>query len=674
MDDLKARFSIEAAELIEKLEQQLLGIENHGQTTEAVGEIFRIIHTIKGTAAMFGFSNMGLLTHDTEDLYDEIRNGKLAFNKEILNLSFKIVDLLNNLLQNNDKLNDAAGKQMTQIIEEVINRVQKADEEASHADLKKQEITAQEKIYYIRYQPDEDVLSRGIEPLSVFEELAEEGQILAFLDLSKVPSITDYDTDLFFLAWDIFFYTSAETEMVEDVFMFFLSHEFSIEHFEIGNTIQQPFFKDTIKRLKPYGITENNLQKSLNILCGECLDKQQLEIVNDYSQNTLPTTSQPETKELDTIRIDSNKLDELINLVSDLVTLNGQLELKADTLKDTQLEKQISELSKLTKRFRDNALNMRLVQVSILTTKMQRLVRDLSLELQKKVDFITEGINTELDKSIINRLEGPIMHIIRNCLDHAIETPEERLAANKPETGIIRFIAFHSGGNVFIQIQDDGRGIDVEKIRRKAIEKGMINSETQLSTGELMNILFEPGFSTAESVSNISGRGVGLDTVKKQIADMRGQVDIESELGLGTSFTIKLPLTLSIIDTLETKVDGHNVLIPMEFIIKTTMINDGNVRHIDFNKEIIPVLHLHTLLNKETKNKKMKAVIIQHYDKQYAISVDKIEKAHQAVVKPLGAFNRHHPFFSGSSIMGDGSLALILDINRLIKHQKHENS
>lgn len=674
MDNLKARFSSEAKELIEKLEQQLLGIEKNGQTTEAVAEIFRIIHTIKGTASMFGFSNMGLLTHDAEDLYDEIRNGKLVFNEEILNLSFQVVDFLNTLLLSNDNLNETSANRMTQIVEEVISWVKNIDEELVPLEQNKHELTQNEKVYYIRYQPDPDVLFRGIAPLTVFDELAEEGQILAFLDLSRVPSIADYNTDEFFLAWDIFFHTSMETEIVEDVFMFFLDHEYSIAHFEIEQIHQQAFFKETIDRLKPYGITENNFQKSLKTLTGACLKEQQFE--NEHlNQPTLQTIAkQIDTKELETIRVDSDKLDELINLVSNLVTLNGQLELKANNLKDIQLEKQISELSKLTKRFRDNALNMRLIQVSILSTKMQRLIRDLSHNLHKKVDFITEGTNTELDKSIINRLEGPIMHIIRNCLDHAIETPEERVLASKPETGIIRFIAFHSGGNVFIQIQDDGRGIDGEKIRKKAIEKGIIHAESQLSTGELMNILFEPGFSTAESISNVSGRGVGLDAVKKQIADMRGQVDVDSEIGLGTSFTIKLPLTLSIIDTLETKVAGHNILIPMEFIVKTTMVDNGNVRHIDFDKEIIPVINLRALLNKEASATKMKAVIIQHYDKQYAISVDVIEKAHQAVVKPLGAFNRHHPYFSGSSIMGDGSLALILDINRLIKHQKHENS
>lgn len=670
MENIKARFSNEVGELLEGLESNLLALESHGQNPEIVSEIFRVVHTIKGTASMFGFTNMGVLTHDIEDLYDLVRSDKILFDKELLDLSFKTLDLLKEMLKSDDSLSEKMKLAFDDILQASKTRLNSFEGSfiQSNANTLVQ-ANSDSILYYIRYQPDSDVLSRGIDPLSILEEMDEEGQLMAFLDLATVPSLDAFNPEKFFLAWDIFYYGANDSETVEDIFLFFLSHEYSIQSFKISNINSEFFYKDVIERIKAYGISPDNLSKSLISLCGNNVQENTTQI--EDSNSIKASEIGKETN--DTIRIDSSKLDELINLVSDLVTLNGQLELKAEALKDHQLEKQISQLNKLTKRFRDNARNMRLVPVSILTTKMQRLVRDLSSDLNKKVEFITEGINTELDKSIINRLEGPIMHIIRNSLDHAIEEPADRIKTNKPETGVIRFIAFHSGGNVFIQIQDDGNGIDADKIKAKAIEKGIIQPNTKLSQTEVFNLIFEPGFSTAETVSNVSGRGVGLDTVKKQIADMRGQVDVESEIGLGTSITLKLPLTLSIIDTLETTIANNKVLIPMEFIVKTTFIENESVRHISFEKEIIPVLPLRSLFGQESISGVQKAVIIRHYDKLYAITVDNIERAHQAVVKPMGVYNRHHPYFSGSSIMGDGSLSFILDINRLIKHQKHRN-
>ncbi|MDA3866598.1 MAG: chemotaxis protein CheA [Salinivirgaceae bacterium] len=672
MDDIKARFSTEANELLELFERRLLELEKQGQSSEAVAEIFRVIHTIKGTASMFGFVNIGKLTHDVEDIYDLVREGHMTFDKELMDLSFKIVDIIRELLKTGDELSSDDEAKMSAILDTVHQRLQNR-EESGHHEIEDQnsEVAEQKAYYYIRYQPDKDVLERGIDPLVVFEELEEEGEFLAYLDLNLVPSLTHFEPDEFFLAWDIFFTGAANTELVDDVFMFFLSHEYQVQTFTLAEIESLPNFGDILKKLSLYQIDNNILVQNLIKLSKACdagEDKEEPEpVVGESPEKSMVADA------TETIRVEASKLDELINLVSDLVTINGQLEMKSEQIADYQLEKQVMELSKLAKRFRDNALNLRLVPIELLAVKMQRLVRDLSNELGKKTDFITEGTNTELDKSIVSRLEGPVLHIIRNCIDHAIETPEERLRQNKPEQGVVRFIAFYSGGNVFIQIQDDGKGIDPERVKNKAIEKGLIHHGESLTNAEAYNLIFEPGFSTAEKVSNVSGRGVGLDSVRKEIADMRGQVDVESEVGLGTSFTIKLPLTLSIIDTLQTTIVGHTVLVPMEFIIKTERLNGGNSRHMSFEGEIIPIIDLHKLLDEKNELAKApKVLIIKLYNRKYGITVDRIVRNHQAVVKPLGVYNRHHPFFSGSSIMGDGSLALILDINRLVKHQKED--
>jgi two-component system chemotaxis sensor kinase CheA len=672
MDDYKARFSGEVNELLEGLEGKLLKLEKTPDDTEAIAELFRVMHTIKGTASMFGFTNMGKLTHDVEDLFQVVRAGEMRMNDLIINISFSTVDLLKKLLDSGDKLigelNDKF-QALLQDVRAVLNDNVLIENIQSDSSV---ETIRSANFYYIRYQPDSDILSRGIDPLSVFDELEEEGSFIAFLDLDLVPHVEEFDADKSFLAWDIFCTGFNDQETVEDVFLFFLSHEYEVKSFSDYTLSELEGNADIIKRLSYYGIDEVELTQRLVDLCNDCNEEHietiQEEVVEE-SKNSIADVEQ-----IETIRVDAKRLDELINLVSELVTINGQLDLTAVCLKDASLQKQVSELNKLSKRFRDNALNLRLVAVDVLSVKMQRVVRDLSAELGKKIDFITEGTGTELDKSIINRLEGPVLHIIRNSVDHAIELPEERLALNKPENGVIRFIAFYSGANVFIQIQDDGKGIDPAKIKKKAIQKGLIKEDVFLTEDEAYNLIFEPGFSTAESVSSVSGRGVGLDSVRKQIAEMRGQIDVESEIGLGTSFTIKLPLTLSIIDTLMTGVANHLILIPMEYIVKTLFVEDASLPRIKYEEGFIPLINMRSVLDEPLSVQKMRVVIIRHYNYKYAIAIDRIMRDYQAVVKPLGAYNRHHPFFSGSSIMGDGSLALILDINRLIKYQKQNNA
>jgi len=676
MENYQARFSHEVLELLEGLEGTLLQLENNPQDAESIAELFRVVHTIKGTASMFGFANMGKLTHDVEDLFQIVRTGELNVNEHIIKISFSTVDLLRSMLNSRDQLTGDLQKKFDTIlhdVKQILAENNNADKTGETPE--KGRLSYDQSMFYVRYQPDSDVLERGVDPLGVFEELEEEGQFLAFLDLNLIPSPEDFDAEKTFLAWDIFCSGFDDQEVLEDIFMFFLEHEYTIIPFKGGEIKEIDQFDDILKRLEQYKIDESDLFEQLDGLCNGCLYGLQEESANAQTEeDSDDRAEEPVQETLEMIRVDAGRLDELINLVSDLVTLNSQLELRAGELNDDVLQKQVSGLSKLSKSFRDNALNLRLIPVETLTIKMHRMVRDLAGNLGKKVDFITEGTNTELDKNIIRRLEGPVLHIIRNCLDHAIEMPDERIAQNKPEKGLVRFIAFYSGANVFIQIQDDGRGIDPEKVKKKAVNKGMISADENISDEQAYNLIFEPGFSTAEEVSDLSGRGVGLDSVKKQIADMRGQVDVESEINLGTSFTIKLPLTLSIIDTLMTKVGKHTLLVPMEYVVKTMFVENINKPNIAYEDSIIPLLNMGKLMEEPPSEQKMRAIIIRHYNKRYAIAVDHILRDYQAVVKPLGAYNRHHPFFSGSSIMGDGSLAVILDINRLIKYQKQNKS
>lgn len=683
MEEFKQGFIEEALQLIEKLEGMLIDLENTTTSEADIQEIFRIMHTIKGSSAMFAFSNTESITHKLEDVYDLIRDGKLTISPEILNLTIDTSDLLKALLSNNDELDETIKPKFDSITKETQLLIPTSDiEDIAAEDFELFEddntLTADHKYFYIFFKPDADILQRGVAPVSVFEELTEYGSITGFPFTGEVPPPEEYNPANFFLAWDIFIKTKETREDIEDCFMFFLENEFKVIEISPGSLISNADFSSSCINLNRGELTIDKIEKRLELAFG--ISEQE----NNSSEEKKTTETEiaqqavrEKTKEIESIKVESKKLDELINLVSELVTLNSQLEIQTEFSGDDKLKKTIKSVSKLSKRFRDNALELRLIPVKVLILKLQRLIRDLSKSLDKEIEFITEGTSTELDKNIIAKLESPLMHILRNSIDHGIESKEERIKAGKPERGVIRFIAFYSGSNVFIQIQDDGNGIDVEKVKQKGIEKGLIEKDTEIGKQDIFNLLFAPGFSTAANISNVSGRGVGLDVVKKEITEMRGEIDIESEKGLGTSFTLKLPLTLSIIDTLMVAVGTTHILIPREFIIQTNIQNKEEQQSdkLEFENKILPVISLRDdfTLTSETPLKSYN-VIVKQYDKLYAIRVDKIIGEHQAVVKPLGYYNNNHEYFSGASILGDGSLAFILDVNKVISIKKNKNS
>lgn len=687
MEDFKQGFVEEATQLVDCIEELLMELESRSAIDGDIQEIFRTMHTIKGSASMFAYSKTEKITHSLEDVYDLIRNNKLALSADIIHLTIKATDLSRELLKNNDALTISSEEEYESVIDAAASLVKSnttpIDTPGTSGNFEEEfrnspTIINKDKIYYVCFKPDTDVLHRGIVPISVFDELEELGRITGYPYIEDVPTPEQFDPSLFYISWDIFIKTEESKDDIEDCFLFYLSHEYKV--IEINplqlNTNQD--FLDNCINLSKGLLTVDQITEKLDLLLSNSDGMEQIEATKTPVEEKKPKVVD-ENKSLDTIKVESGKLDELINLVSDLVTLNSQLEILSSKIEDNSLAKTVKSVSRLSKKFRDNALELRLIPVKVLVLKMQRLIRDLSLNLNKDVEFITEGTNTELDKNIIAKLEAPLMHILRNSVDHGIESAHIRTALNKPEKGVIRFVAFYSGSNVYIQIQDDGKGIDVETIRNKAIEKGLISSSDTLSKQDVFDLLFAPGFSTAENVSKVSGRGVGLDVVKKEITAMRGEIDIESEKDLGSSITLKLPLTLSIIDTLMVRVDETSILIPREYIVHTNILNrkskEEKIDKIEFKDNIIPVIKLRDdfASTSELPNKE-NYVVISQYDKYYAITVDNILGEHQAVVKPLGYYNQNHNYFSGASILGDGSLAFILDINKLISNKKNNSN
>jgi len=688
-DKFQDKYIEDAGEIVVQLEEEILNFEKNPKDVATIQEIFRLMHTLKGSAGMFGFNKIASLTHLVETIFDKIRNGEAVVSHEIIENTFRAVDITKLLLINKENISDSKTNELNELH---FNLSKLANIETNDVFVgtypPADNYTNQESIFYILFYPLKDIFTRGIKPLSIFEEMLGMGKIDVTIHTEEIPKLGNYNRKDCYIFWEIFIITPNSIDDVKDIFLFFLEEEYKICEIKNYNLQNNESFLAIFNSLKErkYALAdkENELLNLQNVVA--ITESQVVEEKNSIEKFAeIQTEQKTETTEkaankltdmqISTIKVSSEKLDELINLVSELVTVNSQLELISSSIEHIKLQKAVQVVSKLSKRFRNNALDLRLVPINILMIKFQRLVRDLSLKLNKDIEFITEGLDTELDKTIITKLESPLMHILRNSLDHGIEMPQVRTQKGKPTKGIIRFIAFYSGANVFIQVQDDGAGIDPDKILAKAIDRGHTTLNAKLSKKEIYDFIFLPGFSTAQSLTEVSGRGVGMDVVRQKISELRGEIEIDSELGLGTSVTLKLPLTLSIIDTMLVKVAHWSFLIPLSSIELCKNIEQNTQSHnssnIEFNGELIPVIHLRKEFSiTEAYIRKEKFVIIKQIDKKYAIVVDEVIGEHQAVFKPLGFMHKKQEYLAGASILGDGSLALILDTNKLIRHKK----
>lgn len=693
----KNRFIEEAFDLVNKLEECLLDQEHNLNNKENVQQIFRVLHTLKGTSAMYGYVHIGDLVHDLESIFDLIREDKQEFTSSIFEIILKIVDHIRHLL-NDEKLEKETNKKtqkdlltkIKMIVSEVkINPIEK-NKMPSSSQTQKNIAT-----FYIIFHPTESQLFRCINILQIFNELAELGEYKIVNHIFKDQNAEDKKQ----MAWGIYLVTDQGAEAIEDVLMFVLddckilrvspknlfNHQdfiFYLDSLKYSDNVKesksiQTRIEHTISNANSMGVDENEEcicthHKNETPKIGDHIPSELNEHDVKVTQKVFNDVSKQVTSR---INIEASKLDRLMYLVSELVITKSQLNMIVENRDYIKLIEMAEKIDDLSRHFRDNALNIRLVPVADMMVPFKRLIHDLSKVLGKEVKFITKGIDTELDKNVIDRLAEPIMHIIRNSIDHGLENPDVRIKNNKTPHGNIIFSSFYSGANVYIQIQDDGAGIDTEKIRNKAIEKKLITEDDKLKDKEIYELLFIAGFTTAEKVTEVSGRGVGMDVVRKKINELRGEVEINSEQGASTLVTIKLHQTLSIIDTLLVKVDSSNYLVPIYDIEyceqeQHAVLYKNNNRYVQIGNELIPYVSLRDLFNHE-KNypKKEKLIIINKNDKRVAIVADKIIGEHQAVLKPLGEVFQSQQFLSGASFLGDGSLALMLDSTHLVNKE-----
>jgi two-component system chemotaxis sensor kinase CheA len=667
MEAFKQKFVEEATEQINELEQALVLLDKNQEDKATIESIFRVMHSLKGGSAMFGFEKIDKFTHILENIYDRIRNNELTVSKEILDLTFEAVDHLRSLLNetsDNEVALEIANKKFIERIEVALNEKQVPE----HTSLHNEVTEGKTKTYFIRFVPNEDIMANGTNPLFLLEDLAELGTILITPILNKIPDFDELDPTKTYTSWNIILSTNTGINSIIDVFIF-VDDDAKIETHKISeyNLLADNAIKNILKdslRQKP-DIKPTEIQELIIDLESVYQDKEKKEVATDSAKKFDHSIS--------SIRVSSDKLDNLINWVSELVTIQAQLTLYAKNNSYEGLNPIAEEIEKISRRLRDDVFSIRLIPIANMVTRFQRLVRELSNDLGKDVDFITKGTETELDKNIIEMLVDPVMHIIRNSLDHGIESStEERLKNGKAPKGSITMNAFYSGTFVYIQIIDDGKGLDPKAIRRKAIEKEIIASDTELTESEIYDLVFTSGFSTATKVTNLSGRGVGMDVVKQKIAELRGDVEISSKLGQGTTVTIKLPLTLSIIDGLLVRIGHTKFVIPLSAVQKIYEFTHKEIEETINNlfladEKRVPFIYLRDELNIEGEPPEIERIVnVEYQDSFMGLTVDEIIGEYQAVLKPLGRMFNDVDIISGATILGDGTVALVIDPNRII--------
>jgi two-component system, chemotaxis family, sensor kinase CheA len=670
MEQFKQKFIEEATDLIQDLEKSSLELNTDPTNSSHIEVIFRAMHSLKGGSGMFGFDKIDAFTHHLESAYDQVRKGKLKVNERLLDLTFKAIDHIKVLLAEDDHLSPATQKNHELLLQNISSFVQHGNDPGSD------EVKAAEEpqvpkenmcTYYVQFVPKRDIFKNGTNPLLIINELVSIGQNKLYTFTSDIPGLDNIDVLSCYTSWVVLLSTESNEETIRDVFMFVdLDCDLVIKKLCNDNILDnESFIAKTDEAFK------NNSKLEFFEIEKLEQDIQDNKQVAKASEIVEPLAKSKE-QGISSIRVSAEKLDELINLVSELVTRQAGLSLFAEKLNNRELNAIAEDVEKISRRLRDNTFGIRLVPIENMITRFQRLVRELSIELNKEISFQTEGTETELDKTIIEGLIDPLMHIIRNSIDHGIEDMDVRKKAGKPEKGKILLKAFYSGTNVFIQVTDDGKGINTSNIYKQALKTGIIQGDAVLSDKDLLDLIFLPGFSTADKVTKISGRGVGMDVVKRKIADLRGEVSISTELNKGTTITIKLPLTLSIIDGLLVMIDNTYFVIPLssidkclEFNHKTLMNAVNNLIYV--NSGHIPFAYLRKEFGMTSAAPDIEQVIVIEYGEvQFGLAVDHIVGEYQAVLNSLGKMFKNQDIISGATILGDGTVALVMDPNKII--------
>jgi len=650
-DSHKQAFQEEAREILVELESSLLALNKNPQDIELVGRVFRSMHTIKGSGAMFGFDELAAFTHHLETAFDKVRNGRLKVTSDLVDLCLAALDQIRRMVDEPS----GQSSEDAEIAEHILAKLRGL---AGTSDIPRARVVASTppassadrqatRDWLVHFAPGPDLLRTGTNPLLLLRELRQMGNLQVTASMGAIPPLSQFDPERCYVAWDMILATAVPRDAIRDVFI---------------------FVEDCC---------ELTINPAVTLPASPCLPGDAAAAIYKPREDQRSGPGRREHDKPDTassIRVPAEKLDQFVNLVGELVTVQARLADIAAQRDDPEITSISEEVERLTAALRENSMSIRMLPIRGTFERFRRLVHDLARDLHKNVELTIEDADTELDKTVIDQLNDPLMHLIRNSMDHGIESPQARLEAGKSETATIHLSARHAGAHVLIGVTDDGRGIDAVAVRERAVRNGLAAADAELTEAEIFSFILMPGFSTAKQVTDVSGRGVGMDVVRQRVEALRGTIDIKSEFGVGASITLRLPLTLAIIDGLLVRVDDAHFVLPLsntlECIELTRQdIEKSNGKHVaNVRGEIIPYIRLRDFFHIKTERPEREQIMIaETEDGRYGFVVDEVLGDHQTVIKNLGRFYRHVQFVSGATILGNGSVALIIDPDRLVQ-------
>lgn len=658
MDPIET-FRLEADDLLEQIEQGLLDLTHRLGDMDLVNAVFRALHTLKGSGAMFGFDALAAFTHHCETAFDRVRKGEVPATAELVSAVLSARDHMRALVE--DDVTQAhleTGEVLLETLRAAIEHAGGGAPEAAPAAAAASADRAAEPAsvgngWRLWFRLPANAMSNGTNPMALLAELCELGDASVTADLSHVPPLETLVPSELHLAWHVTVKTDQPKSAIEDVFIFVMDDmELTIEALD-GESASVPEEKEEADAMPVAEAAPRSASAAP---------------LSDVSSG-----DGRQAKSAENVRVPAERLDELMDRVGELVIAQSRLSQIAATSVELHLRSVSEEIERLSGELRDTMMVLRMVPVSTLFGRFRRLVHDLARETGKAIELVTDGESTEVDKTVIERLADPLVHLVRNSIDHGLELPGDREAAGKPRTGQVKLSARQAGGEVIIKITDDGRGIDREKVRAKAEASGLIEPGQQVSESELLQFIFHPGFSTAQKVTNLSGRGVGMDVVKRTIESLRGTIDMVSKPGEGSEISLRIPLTVAIIDGLLVRVGEGRYVIPLaavEECIELSLEDDLRSRgrsFISLRDKLVPFLRLRDLFGTGTKpDPHQKIVVISTGSERVGLVVDQIIGDHQTVIKSMSKLHANVATFSGATILGDGTVALILDVAHLV--------
>ncbi|MFL9501339.1 chemotaxis protein CheA [Rhodopseudomonas palustris] len=669
--DPAAVFRQEAAELFEVLEAALLDLGQNPDDRELVDSAFRALHTIKGSGAMFGFDKVATFTHEFETAFERVRKGEIKPTQDLVSVALAAKDFIRALIETPDETDAIIGDAILADLSRFVSPTEAVEAPVSPAVSAPAPTPASERRqvgWHLRFEFDSQILRNGSNPLDLLDDLSKLGSCFAMPLTDGIPFLDELVPEDCYLKWDVSLHSDCDKAAIDDVFMFVQDEmQLSLE----------PLFEGEAPQ--PVPMLE---LPDVSILPPE--PPQSAEEVKPAPQAASAAPAAPaverrsgeprraDDRGIATVRVQAERLDELMDRVGELVIAQARLTQLAASGNDISIKLIAEEIERLASSLRDTTMGARMVPIGSLFGRFRRLVHDLSRDLGKPVEFITSGEDTELDKTMIECLADPLVHLIRNAIDHGIEAPAARVAAGKPEQGRIELAAVHAGAQVLVTVKDNGGGLNTARIRAKAEEQGLIAPGATASDQEIHQFLFHPGFSTAQTVSALSGRGVGMDVVKRTIENMRGSIDLSTVPGDGTTVTLRLPLTLAIIEGLLIRVGSGRYIIPLSAVEECVELTAEDERSrsrnfLNVRGNLVPFLRLRQIFDADGEpDQHQKTIIISTGETRVGLVADQIIGNHQTVIKSLSKLHSDVTMFSGATILGDGTAALILDVVQLV--------